>query len=240
MGHPGRILIALASGAEARAARGALGMAPPLNTGGRWLLETGPHGLDLLETGVGKAQAAGAVARVFDSRRHAGVLSLGVAGMLPGGGVDLGQAVLASRSLFGDEGMASPVGFVPVDEMGFSAGDSGPGGVEPHPAWAGQLGPLCDAVGAVATVSCCSARDDRAVGLARRTGAIAEAMEGAAVAAAVRRLADPAPAFAEIRVICNTTGDRAAQRWDLAGALGRLSSIVSRLDGAVLAGAVSG
>lgn len=239
-GQPDRVLIALAAEAEARAVRGALGMTAHTETGGPWVLEKGPRGLDLVETGVGKAQAAGAVARVFDPRRHAGVLILGVAGALPGGGADVGQAVLASRSLFGDEGMQTPDGFVPIDEMGFAAGVFGLSGLRPPEAWADRLGPMCDTAGAVATVSCCSASDERAATLARRTGAVAEAMEGAAVAAAVCRLARPAPAFAEIRVISNTTGDRNAQRWDLSGALDRLGTIAGFLDGSVLAGTISG
>ncbi len=239
--QPGRILIAVAAHAEARAVRTAWGIGPPPDTPGKvWAAETGPRGLDLVETGVGKAHAAAAIARVFDPRRHAGVISLGVAGALPGSPLEPGRAVLASRSLFGDEGLETPDGFLPIDAIGFEAGAFGRAGLAPPPAWAGVLGPLCDTAGVVATVSCCSARDDRAAALARRTGAVAEAMEGAAVAASVCRLADPPPAFAEIRVISNTTGDRDAQRWDLAGALGRLSSIAARLDGAALARAAAG
>ncbi|HBS28303.1 MAG TPA: hypothetical protein DEB06_02375, partial [Phycisphaerales bacterium] len=39
---------------------------------------------EMVVTGVGKANAAGAVARVLDAGRHAGVINLGVAGALPG------------------------------------------------------------------------------------------------------------------------------------------------------------
>jgi futalosine hydrolase len=51
-------------------------------------------------------------------------------------------------------------------------------------------------------------------------------MEGAAVALAAVRLG---LAFGELRVISNTTGDRARQQWDLKGALARLTDVIGRL-----------
>ena len=68
--------------------------------------------------------------------------------------------------------------------------------------------------------------------VARRTRAVAEAMEGAAVGFTARRLGlatGSAPAFAELRVISNTTGDRSRQVWDLPRALSRLEQLGSQL-----------
>jgi nucleoside phosphorylase len=59
-----------------------------------------------------------------------------------------------------------------------------------------------------------------------RTGAIAECMEGAAVAHVGVRLGI---ATGELRVISNTTGDRSGQRWDLKGALSALEKVIGRL-----------
>jgi nucleoside phosphorylase len=81
-------------------------------------------------------------------------------------------------------------------------------------------------VGRIATVSTCAGTDARAATVARRTGAVAEAMEGAAVAQVASRLG---VTFAEVRVISNTTGDRANQRWDMRGALGGLSRVAGVL-----------
>jgi futalosine hydrolase len=59
-----------------------------------------------------------------------------------------------------------------------------------------------------------------------RTGAVAEAMEGAAVALVAHRLRIP---MAEVRVVSNTTGSRPRQVWDLKGALARLSDLAAAL-----------
>lgn len=202
-------------------------------------------GVDLIETGVGKAQAAGAVALVFDADRHLGVLSIGVGGALPsagpsagpsggptgaptgdaaGGPLAIGAAVLATRSLFADEGVRTPGAFLPIDEVGFPPARFDAGGLPCDPAWFGVLRPLCDAEGASATVSACSGSDRAAADIAARTHAVVENMEGAAVAAALSRLAGR-PRFAELRVISNTTGDRDRQTWDLPRALDRLTAL---------------
>ena len=196
---------------------------------GVWQIEAADSGFDLIETGVGKSQAAAATARVFDTARHAGVLSLGVGGALPGSGLEIGGAVLGTASLFADEGGITPDGFTPIERMGFPAGRFGEGGAAVHAGWQGVIGRLTDSAGPIATVSTCSGTDERADEIARRTGAVAEAMEGAAVAAALAGLADPMPAFAEIRVISNTTGDRGRQRWDLPAALDRLESLTAEI-----------
>ncbi|MCH7864601.1 MAG: futalosine hydrolase, partial [Proteobacteria bacterium] len=54
---------------------------------------------------------------------------------------------------------------------------------------------------------------------ARRTGALCEAMEGAAVVHAARRKRVPG---IELRSISNTTGDRSSQQWDLKRGLSAL------------------
>jgi futalosine hydrolase len=81
-------------------------------------------------------------------------------------------------------------------------------------------------VGPIATVATCSGTDEAAESIPRRTGALAEAMEGAAVVHAARRLGTPA---LEIRAISNTTGDRAEQVWDLDRALSALGVAVREL-----------
>ena len=232
--RPNRVLISVASPAEAHAVRRVIGIVAVHADRAGWRLERGAHGFDLIETGVGKAQSAAGTVWAFDPARHAGVLSVGVAGVLPGGGFDLCDALLASRSLFGDEGLDTPDGFRAIESLGFAAGSFGKTGNGPTPAWREMVRPLVDGEGIVATVSTCSGRDGRADELARRTGASAEAMEGAAIAAVLGRLSTGLPAFAEVRVISNTTGDRAGQRWDLDGALARLGRVVSGLDGGEL------
>lgn len=215
--------------------RRAIGIGTGRTPGPGWALERGERGFDLIETGVGKAQAAAGSVWAFDAHRHAGVLNAGVAGALPGGGARLGDVLLALPSLFGDEGLETPGGFTPIESLGFPAGLFGEGGFEPTAEWRKTLASASDSAGPIATVSTCSARDHRAADLAKRTGAIAEAMEGAAIAAGLCRLSSTPTAFAELRVVSNTTGDRDAQRWDLEGALSRLGGLISGLDGSALA-----
>lgn len=190
--------------------------------------------LSAVLTGVGKANAAGAVARTFDSERHAGVISLGVAGSLPGSGLELLDSVFASASLFADEGAANPDGFVNIAALGFapSAGipnQSAPMTIAPAPALASLLAPVCARSGTIATVSTCAGNDALAADIARRSGALAEAMEGAAAGLALARMTDGAGLFAEVRVISNTTGDRPRQVWRLREALERLGALAALL-----------
>ena len=125
-----------------------------------------------------------------------------------------------------------PDRFIPIEAIGFGAGRStggfGPDGMACAPAWADALASVCTHRGVIATVSSCSGTDNAARRVAMQTGAIAENMEGAAVAAALSRLESP-PLFAEIRVISNTTGDREHQNWDLERALAVLRETAERV-----------
>jgi futalosine hydrolase len=228
----GRILLAVAAPAEARAVLAGLGESPNEDAPS-WRLRACAGPFDVVETGVGKGCAAGGVARCFDAARHRAVLSLGVGGALPRSGLRIGDVVLATESVYADEGALTPSGFIDVGAMGFAPDPASASvGVRADAALAASLRPLADRTGVVATVSTCSGADDLAVEIVRRTGAVAEAMEGAAVGFACRRLGaipGAALAFAEVRVISNTTGDRPKQVWDLPAALRRLQAVSAEL-----------
>ena len=187
-----------------------------------------PHFV-VVRSGVGKASAAGATARWYDPDRFSGVISVGLGGSLPNSGLRIGDVVLGDPSFSADEGVGTPDGFLDLSRIGF--GEDAPA-VRPDPTSRDVLAGLVDRTGGVATVSTCSGTDARANELAERTGALAEAMEGAAVGMVVRRL-HPDARFAEIRVISNRTGDREHQGWDLAGALGRMRDILGPCLGAL-------
>ena len=231
---PGQIwLICAAAPAEARAILEGLGapgsvVAPDASRG--WAPMHAHERIEVLLTGVGKASAAGAVAHVLDPARHVGVLSLGIAGALPGSGLELGAIVGATESIYADEGLAIPGGFTDLATMGFAPGPGTSMGMPNDPSVAAYLAEsgLAPMPGRIATVSTCSGTDEHAREVVARTGALAEAMEGAAIGFTAQRLA-PELSFAEVRVVSNTTGDRAAQRWDLAGALRTLGLIAGAL-----------
>lgn len=242
-----RILLAVASQIEARAIRQTLGLAEPNAIAPAvgdvpWSAEPLGGCVDMVVTGVGKVNAAAAVAATL-APAHAGVISLGIAGILPGAGLSLGDVVVASAMRYPDEGKLTTEGYLPLSRMGFAHGPFDEGfGLAATPAWATTLrdgleSRLCAGAdratvahaprilrGAIATVSTCSATDALARQVVERTGAIAEGMEGAA---ACQVAAWHARAMGEVRVLSNTTGS--VQQWDMRGSLAMLGRVASAL-----------
>lgn len=187
---------------------------------------------DLVLTGVGKANASGAVARALDAQRHAGVINIGVGGALPGSGVDKFDVVVARPSVYADEGILSPDGFTDIAAMGFAPNDGAGGApsvaVAPDARLVDALERVARAVGPVATVSTCSGTEALAEEVRARTDGLVEAMEGAAVGFAAARLAPGVP-FVEVRVVSNRAGEPSSQGWDLVGAMERLRALCASL-----------
>lgn len=196
--------------------------------------------LDLVVSGIGKTNAAAATALALLHKDYRSVISIGIAGALPYSGLTVGDAVLASASIYADEGLATPNGFQTCSEMGFPLGPFEGNAVKIADEMLSRLTKAVDRVGVIATVSTCSGTDALAAMVEERTGAIAECMEGAAVGhicatwSANRRPSTepdspPHPpttiAFAEVRVISNTTGDRSKQQWNMKSALEKLSDV---------------
>ena len=177
----------------------------------------------IVVSGIGRTNAACATVETMNQDGPFDVvLNAGVAGALPGGGLDIGDVVVASRCVYAEEGLITPSGFADVAKMGFALGDFAGNAVPVDERLLDKLSGLWRA-GPIATVATCSGTDEAAVEIARRTGAVAEAMEGAAVVHAARRAGVPA---IELRAISNTTGDRDKQRWDLAAGLAALGRAV--------------
>ncbi len=177
----------------------------------------GSHdGTTVVTGGIGRTNAAASTTEsILKHGPFAAVISAGVAGALPGGKLGIGDTVVASACVYAEEGLLTPAGFVDMAAMGFSLGDFEGNTVPIDDRLLSRLAGLFR-TGPIATVATCSGTDAAAESVVARTGAVAEAMEGAAVVHAARRLRVPA---IELRVISNTTGDRRDQEWDLAGAL---------------------
>lgn len=171
--------------------------------------------------GIGRANAAATVAHELTRAPHRAVINAGIAGSLPGGKLAIGDCVVATECVYAEEGVLMPEGFQDMRVLGFTLGDF-EGNRVPIDAGLlsafGQLGTRAP----VATVATCSGTDAGALEIARRTGAIAEAMEGAAVVHAARRFGVPA---LEIRTISNATGNRTMQGWDLPRGLAALKPV---------------
>ena len=222
----GRTLLAVASPGEAEAVLVGLGIkheSAREHAQRRWEVQHVGDRFDLIVTDIGKANAAAAVARAFDARHHGAVINLGIAGVLPGAGIELLTAVLADRSISADDGLATPRGFVPCADMNFPLGPFPKSGVPADPELLAALRPVCDTVAPISTVSTCSGTDAHAHGIAGLTGAALEAMEGAAIGQVTTRLG---VRFAEIRAVSNTTGDRDRQVWVFVKALNKLAQVV--------------
>ena len=176
--------------------------------------------------GIGRTNAAAATAEALTEARATGapfaaVISTGIAGALPGSNLALGTVIVADACVYAEEGIALPEGQGDMRVLGFPLGDFEGNRVPVDGALLvafRALGPACE----IATVATCSGTDAAALSVRTRTGAMAEAMEGAAVVHAARRVGVPA---IEIRSISNTTGDRATQRWDIAAAFAALQRV---------------
>ena len=206
-----RILVIVAVEAE-RAALGARCLAAPE--------------LRVVVAGIGRTNAAAASAEALTEARATGapfaaVISTGIAGALPGSNLSIGTVIVADACIYAEEGIALPEGQGDMRVLGFPLGDFEGNRVPVDGALLvafRALGPACE----IATVATCSGTDAAALSVRTRTGAMAEAMEGAAVVHAARRVGVPA---IEIRSISNTTGDRAMQRWDIAAAFAALQGV---------------
>lgn len=218
-----RALLVVAVRAEGDAALRGMG-APALPDDAPWWTPIGvTDRVDLVLGGVSKANAGAATALALDPARHRLVMSIGIAGSLPrddSPALGVGDLIVGDASVFADEGIATPSGYRDLAQMGFAPMPGGGVSAPSDPALVRALAPMAERVGTIATVSTCSGHDSLAREIAQRTGASAEAMEGAAVGLVAMRMGVP---FVEVRAISNHTGDREGQGWDIPSALARLT-----------------
>ncbi|WP_431922702.1 futalosine hydrolase [Micromonospora wenchangensis] len=184
--------------------------------------------------GVGPAVAGATTARVLALAEAAGrpyraVVSAGIAGGFAGR-APVGATVLASRSVAADLGAESPTGFIPVDELGMPPELLGGGPtIDVDPALLGALRAALPraVVGAVLTVSTVTGTAASTTALAdRHPDAVAEAMEGYAVAVAAAQAGVP---FAELRTVSNPVGPRDRDGWRMREAFTALTEAAGAL-----------
>lgn len=194
---PGSTLLVVAAESEAKAVAEAF--APRAEIPEEWHVRTltGVGSMLLLRTGIGKANAAGAVTRALslpECQSIQRVMNVGVAGLLPG--IDptrlasshgLGVTVVGSSSVYADEGVETPDTFLTTAQIGFPMGPFEDPAVRASAGLLSEVTRIAGVVGPIATVSTCSGTNARAEQVRARTRAIAEAMEGAAVGHAVAR-----------------------------------------------------
>ena len=129
--------------------------------------------------GVGRTNSAAATtAAILQHGPFEAVINAGIAGILPGSGLEIGDIIVADACIYMEEGIETPTGFRDLDDMGFPLGDFKGNHVPVDP----MLLECCKhnfRTGPIATVATCAGTDTRARDVVNRTGALAEAMEGA-------------------------------------------------------------
>ena len=185
-----------------------------------------PKGTFVVAGGIGRTNAALSTmsALLSDGPFH-WIVNIGVAGACKESGLNIGDVVVGSESVYMEEGIQTPDGFQTIDAMGFSLGKF-EGNKVPADAWMLEQLESIGTKGPIATVATCSGTDELAQQVLERTGAIAESMEGAAILHVANQMNTPA---IEIRVISNTTGNRNKQVWDLPLALQKLSAVTEQV-----------
>lgn len=190
----------------------------------------GLEDLGVVSLGVGKVAAAVRCAELLNHRESVrAVLLFGVAGAFPARhrqiepAVGVSDLVVVREDMLGDEGVATPDGFLDLGTM--QLGDCGPFVADPRlvrEASERLSAPLVRGV----TVSSCSGTDASSESMYARTHADIETMEGAAVAFVCRQRELP---LLQIRAVSNWTGDRGRGEWSLGDAVDAVQRAVRRL-----------
>lgn len=194
-----------------------------------FLGEVGGQELVLVLTGVGKANAASACTVALMTYRPALVINFGCAGAFPQTELALGDLVLATEEIFGDEGVATSDAFLGLEKLGLQLLErQAPplfNRLTLSKAWVSKASGALSATssrrrcqwrsGPVVTVSTGSGNRAASDNLWHRTGALCENMEGSAIALICRRFEID---MVEIRGISNWTGHRDPAAWNLPAA----------------------
>jgi futalosine hydrolase len=195
-------------------------------------------------TGCDKTNAAHALTCILQAMELAPalVLQVGIAGALPavggGGGARPVDLVVATREIYADTGSSSPGGWLSAEDLGLpmavvdgreygntfvldeSLADAATAILTAAIAGAGGSGLLQSrrvVAGPFVTISRMSGVQAEGEELARRWGAVAESMEGAAAAHICALYAVP---FLEVRGVSNMVVDRERASWRVEEAVG--------------------
>jgi futalosine hydrolase len=178
----------------------------------------GKHAIRIGITGVGIASASMALGAFCATETPEAAIMVGSAGMFPGFGLCVGDLVVAQTEILSELGVVSGPGIGDGDLLKLSGVDQE---ISLDGALSGQIVKAGQEVAKVAfgkslTVTGASANMDHAVLRVKQFGALAENMEGYALALAGQRFGIP---VAEIRGISNETGDRNRLNWDFKTAM---------------------
>ncbi len=178
----------------------------------------------VMSTGIGKVNAAHSITSVFERFSVKGVINLGVGGAYPGSGLENGDIAVASKEIYGDDGVIESGGWESLKKIGIPLAQVGgkkyfneypvlvPQCCVQSPVGAIHELPLQVKTGTFVTVSAASGTQKRASELEKRFKAICENMEGAAIAHVCAIYGVP---MFEVRGISNTAGVRDKRKWNM-------------------------
>ena len=173
----------------------------------------------VIVSGVGPVAAALATAHALTAAPARLVISAGIGGAYPGGGLHPGDLAVSSVMIQADLGAWDGAAFLPLDDLGLSVLPDGPHGAV-FPAWTGAGGVAeraGAALGPALTRGGVAGSAAQAQALERRyPGALCEGMEGAGIAHAALLAGVPA---LEVRGISNPVGPRDRSAWRIPEAL---------------------
>lgn len=202
--------------------------------GGKTVYRGRYAGRDILlaVSGIGKVNAASSLTAVVERYAVRAVINFGVGGAYPGAGLDIGDVAVASKEIYGDEGVRVGSGMRDMKEIGIPLVRRGRKryfnefrlDTRSLPALNDRnTENIMMRTGTFVTVSAVTGSPGRARELRKRFAAVCENMEGAAVAQVCAWYG--LPVF-EIRGISNIAGIRDRRRWDLGAASRNCQKIV--------------
>lgn len=190
------------------------------NCGSRELLQGNLCATEVLlgHGGIGAMLMSMQLTRILATHRPQAVLLCGCGGSYPGSGLAVGDLALASAEIYGDCGVATASGFVPLEQLNipqqplFAPVFQQKYSLENtlfHAARKLLPNAVC---GPFVTINCGSGSTDTSLRLEQQTGGICENMEGAAAAQVCAEFSCP---LLEVRGISNPTGTRETRLWDI-------------------------
>ena len=179
------------------------------------------HDILLVTSGIGKVNAASSATAVIENYPVRAVINFGVGGAYPDAGLNIGDVAIASKEIYGDEGVFTAAGIKGMKEIGiplvrigktkyFNEFPLDPPSI-PFPKDENNMNIMIK-TGNFITVSAVSGSQKRAKDLGKRFGAVCENMEGAAIAQVCALYELP---MIELRGISNMAGVRDKRKWNL-------------------------
>lgn len=203
----------------------------------------------LMNTGIGKVNAAHSATALLENLRIRYVVNIGVGGAYPEAGLNIGDIAIAAKEIYGDEGVITSKGWRDTKEIGIPFVRAGkkkyfnefPMDMEltkktvrsliaphPEPHGSGHQASRITQIksGNFVTVSTTTGTHKKASELERRFNAICENMEGAAIAHVCTIYGIH---MLEVRGISNIAGIRDKRKWDLKLASGNCQKAVLKI-----------